>query len=86
MAVYISSYLNAFNPCLNPQLFHQFPGLGDVISGRHTDPSEYTNTGENWMRERKEMFAMQTVMMMLLSNMLARLRLTFRKVRVTPGY
>lgn len=43
----VSSYLDAFNPCLNPQLFHQFPGLGDIISGRHTDPSEYTNTGEN---------------------------------------
>lgn len=34
------SYLDAFNPCLNPQLFHQFPGLGDIISGGHTDPSD----------------------------------------------
>lgn len=42
-----SFYLNAFNPCLDPQLFHQFPGLGDIISGRHADPSECTNTGEN---------------------------------------
>lgn len=47
------SYLNAFDPRLNPQLFHQFPGLCDVISGGHTDPSEYTNTGENCTQEKE---------------------------------
>lgn len=40
-------YLNTLNPCLNPQLFHQFPGLGNVIIGRHDDPSEKSNTGGN---------------------------------------
>lgn len=48
----LKNYLDAFESRLDPQLFHQFPGLGDVISSRHTDPSDCTNTGENWETPR----------------------------------
>lgn len=46
------SYLNALKPCLDPQLLHQFPGLGDVVSGGHTDPSDSDDTGGNCKRPR----------------------------------
>lgn len=50
--VTLPHYLDAFKARLDPQLFHQFPGLGDVISSGHTDPSDCTNTGENWETPR----------------------------------
>lgn len=49
----LKNYLDAFKSRFDPQLFHQFPGLGDVISSGHTDPSDCTNTGENWETEQK---------------------------------
>lgn len=48
----LKNYLNAFKSRLNPELLHQFPGLGDVISSGHTDPSDWTNAGENWETPR----------------------------------
>lgn len=50
--VTLKNYLDAFKSRLNPQLFHQFPGLGDVISSGHTDPSDCANTEENWQTPR----------------------------------
>lgn len=50
--VTLKNYLDAFKSRLNPQLFHQFPGLGDVISSGHTDPLDCANTEENWETPR----------------------------------
>lgn len=49
----LAHYLDAFKARLDPQLFHQFPGLGDVISSGHTDPSDCTSPGENWETPRE---------------------------------
>lgn len=56
--VMLKTYLDAFKSRLNPQLFHQFPGLGDVISSGHIDPSDGTNTGENWETPEMEQIKM----------------------------
>lgn len=39
MCVCVCVYLDTLDPCLDPQLLHQFPGLCYVISCRHSGPS-----------------------------------------------
>lgn len=47
-------YLNALDPRLNPQLLHQLPGLGYVISRRHSLPSVMKpQPGENAEKKRE---------------------------------